>query len=81
MSRLKVLWYASPSGMSTIPEVVTARHCGMRVLALSLITDMATMDYRPAARTNHEEILETAKWRAGVMQELVAGVVDRIGSD
>ena len=67
--------------MSTVPEVVTARHCGMRVLALSLITDMVTMDYRSDAHTSHQEILETAKWRAGVMQELVAGVVDRIGTD
>ena len=34
-------------GMSTVPEIVVARHCGIRVLALSLVTNNAVLEPGP----------------------------------
>lgn len=34
-------------GMSTVPEIVTARHCGLRVLAFSLVTNKAVLSPVP----------------------------------
>ncbi|MCX7923198.1 MAG: purine-nucleoside phosphorylase [Clostridia bacterium] len=50
---------ADAVGMSTVPEVIAARHAGMKVLGISCITNMAAgiLD-QPL---NHEEVMETAK--------------------
>lgn len=34
-------------GMSTVPEIIVARHCGLRVLALSLVTNNAVLEAGP----------------------------------
>ena len=34
-------------GMSTVPEIVVARHSGMRVLAFSLVTNIAVLEAGP----------------------------------
>ncbi|XP_072168933.1 purine nucleoside phosphorylase-like isoform X1 [Diadema setosum] len=68
-------------GMSTVPEAIAARHCGMRVLGFSLVTNSCIMDYKSHGETNHEEVLETGKWRAGVMQDLIAHVVERMNGE
>lgn len=64
--------------MSTVHEAITARHCGMRVFALSLITNQAVMDYESKERANHEEVLQTGKERASQLEQLVSTMVTRI---
>lgn len=64
--------------MSTVHEAITARHCGMRVFALSLITNQAVMDYESDEKANHEEVLQTGKDRALQLEQLVSTMVTQI---
>ncbi|KAL4657240.1 purine nucleoside phosphorylase-like, partial [Arapaima gigas] len=69
---------ADAVGMSTVHEVIVARHCGLRVFALSLITNRAVMDYSSEERANHEEVLHAGKQRAEQLEKLVSTMVSRI---
>lgn len=60
-------------GMSTVPEVIVARHGGMRVFAMSVITDIGISDV-PVTIT-HEEVLEAANAAAPKMAAIVAGMI------
>jgi purine-nucleoside phosphorylase len=52
-------WGADAVGMSTVPEVIAARHLGMRVLGLTAITDMATGEQ--VQPVTHDAVLATAR--------------------
>lgn len=60
-------------GMSTVPEVVAARHMAMRVLGLSLITNTATGN--ETDEVNHAGVLATADAARPLFAELVRGIV------
>lgn len=64
--------------MSTVPEVVVARHCGLRVLGLSLITNKVVTDYESKEKANHEEVLKATEHRAQDLQRLVRHLVAKI---
>lgn len=66
------------TGMSTVPEVVVARHCGLRVLGLSLITNKVVMDYDSKEKANHEEVLRTTKHRTEDLQKLVSSLITKM---
>jgi purine-nucleoside phosphorylase len=64
---------ADAVGMSTAPEVVVARHMGMRVLGLSLITNTATGD--DTEKVTHAEVLSTAEAARVRFAMLVRGIL------
>ena len=69
-------------GMSTIPEVVTAHHCNMKVLCLSLITNKVIMEGDEGVPVaSHAEVLEAVQTRSVQMQSLVKGIVGVLGRD
>lgn len=63
-------------GMSTVPEVIVARHMGLQVLAISCVTNMAAGLSGHAI--NHEEVLETGARVRGIFLALLGAVIPRI---
>ncbi|HOJ81405.1 MAG TPA: purine-nucleoside phosphorylase, partial [Clostridiales bacterium] len=64
---------ADAVGMSTVPEVITARHCGMRVLGISCITNMAAGVLEQ--KLDHKEVMDTAKKVEDIFTRLVSEIV------
>jgi len=62
-------------GMSTAPEVIVAAHAGMRVLAISLVTNQALPDGSPA---NHEEVIEAGNAARPRFGTLLKGILARL---
>ena len=69
---------ADAVGMSTAPEVIVARHMGMRVLGISLITNTATGDDKE--EVNHAEVLTAAEAARPKFAALVRGILRKIES-
>lgn len=67
---------AAAVGMSTVPEAVVATHCGMRVLGVSLITNMAAgvLD-QPLS---HEEVFAAAKSASGEFTKLIDTILSEV---
>lgn len=66
---------ADAVGMSTAPEVVVARHAGLRVMAISGITNKAIDNMDEAANTNHEEVLESGTIIVPKLVKILTGVL------
>lgn len=67
---------ADAVGMSTVHETSIARHAGMKVFAMSLITNMIVQDENSGQLCNHEEVLETSNKRAEIMKVFVTRLVE-----
>ncbi len=60
-------------GMSTVPEVIVAVHCGLRVLGCSIISDMCLPDaLKPV---NVEEIIATANAAEPKLRKIILGIL------
>ena len=68
---------ADAVGMSTVTEALTAAHCGMPLLCLSVITNMAAGVLDQPLTT--EEVFATAKALAGPFSNYLTKIVSRIG--
>ncbi|WKZ35343.1 MAG: purine-nucleoside phosphorylase [Anaerolineales bacterium] len=64
---------ADAVGMSTVPEVIIARHGNMRVLGLSGISNKANLD--GSTITTHEEVIEAGKVITPKVEKIIRGVL------
>jgi len=69
---------ADAVGMSTVPESIVARHCGMNVLAISCITNVAAG--LTASEINHTEVMEVGERAGKQLAELIVRVIPRLVS-
>lgn len=63
-------------GMSTVPEVIIARHGGMRVLGISGISNKANLDGN--TETSHEEVLEAGRVIVPKLTGVLRGVLSQL---
>ena len=69
-------WGADLVGMSTVPEVITARHSGMRVAAFSIVTNYSNL-FHDAAHSQAEIQANAAK-AAGELKEILSHLVSNL---
>lgn len=67
---------ADAVGMSTVPEVIVARHGGLRVLGLSGISNKANLD--GSTITTHQEVIEAGKIITPKIETIIRGVLKAI---
>ena len=66
---------ADAVGMSTVPEVIVARHCGINVFGISIITDLGGFDV--PVEVSHEEVQKAANEAQPKMTEIMREMIRR----
>lgn len=67
---------ADAVGMSTVPETIVARHCGMQVLGISCITNMAAGVLKQPI--DHREVMEMGRRVRGEFAALLTNTVEKM---
>lgn len=62
-------------GMSTVPEVIVAHHCGIKTFGVSIITDLGLED--TPVEVSHEEVQEAANRAQPLMTEIMREMIRR----
>ncbi|KAE8884770.1 hypothetical protein PF005_g9139 [Phytophthora fragariae] len=66
-------------GMSTVPEVIVAAHCGLKVLGLSLITNKALFPGEEREAASHDEVLEVVQAAQHDIETYVRDLIIAVG--
>lgn len=69
---------ADAVGMSTVPEIIIANHCGMEAMGISSITNITIRELHSGLETSHEEVLETGKKIVPQLIQLLKGILQKI---
>jgi purine-nucleoside phosphorylase len=69
---------ADACGMSTVPEVIVARHMGLRVLGISGISNATIDDPDAEESANHEEVLAAGREMTPKLMVLIRGILERL---
>nr|MBP7472277.1 purine-nucleoside phosphorylase [Prevotella sp.] len=73
--RMYRIWGADAVGMSTVPEVIVARHCGIKVFGISVITDLG--GFEVPVKVSHEEVQKAANEAQPRMTEIFREIIKR----
>ena len=73
--RMYHLLGADAVGMSTVPEVIVAHHCGIKVFGISIITDLGGFDV--PVEVSHEEVQKAANAAQPKMTEIMREMIRR----
>lgn len=71
--RMFALWGADAVGMSTVPEVIVAHHCGIRCFGVSIITDLGVTEH-PVTIT-HEDVQKAANEAQPLMATIMTEMI------
>ena len=71
--RMFALWGADAVGMSTVPEVIVAHHCGIRCFGVSIITDLGVTEH-PVSIT-HEDVQKAANEAQPLMATIMTEMI------
>lgn len=73
--RMFRIWGADAVGMSTVPEVIVANHCGIRCFGISVITDLGVEG--KIVEVSHEEVQKAANAVQPLMADIMREMINR----
>ena len=69
---------ADAVGMSTVPEVLVARHCGIPVFGMSVITNVSNIDTASATLNDGDDVVRAADAAADRMCRLFQKLIETL---